>query len=246
VASLTGRVALVTGSGRGIGKAIAQSLQKMGAVAILNDSNAVTLQQASSELGLDSYPANVSDRGSVQSMVTDILRKYGHIDILVTSAGTNPKAPMLELTDQQWDQAISVNLTGTFLCTQIVARHMVERGNGGRIIHIASIAAKSYQPNLANYAASKAGVIGFMREAARELAPHGITVNAVCPGVIETDMTAAARSDQATAQRWMQDIPAGRFGQPADVAALVTYLALPESQYVTAQAINVDGGKVPW
>jgi NAD(P)-dependent dehydrogenase (short-subunit alcohol dehydrogenase family) len=244
--TLSGKIAVVTGAARGIGKATAQSLHAAGATVILNDCNAATLAQSAAELGFDSYPGDVSDRGQVQRMVERIIDKHGHIDILVTSAGTNPKAPMLELSDEQWDQAINVNLKGTFLCTQIVARQMVAQGNGGRIIHIASIAGKAYQPNMASYAASKAGVIGFMREASRELAPHGITVNAVCPGVIETDMTAPARADATIAARWLKEIPAGRFGQPAEVAALVTFLASPEARYITAQAMNVDGGKVPW
>ncbi len=244
--TLSGKVALVTGSARGIGNAAAVSLQQLGATVILCDSNASTLQQAAAELGLQRYVADVSDRRAVQAMVDSIVESHGRIDILVTSAGVNPKGPLLELSDQQWDQAIQVNLTGTFLCTQIVAREMVARGQGGRIIQIASIAGKGYQPQMASYAASKAGVIGFMREAARELAPHGITVNAVCPGVIETEMTAPARSNPAVAERWLQEIPAGHFGQPEDVAGLVAFLASPAARYITAQAINVDGGKVPW
>lgn len=243
---LTGNVALVTGSARGIGRAVAEALQQAGATVVLNDLNADTLARTAAELGLDSHVADVSDRAAVQAMVDSIVQSHGRIDILVTNAGTNPKSPFLELTDEQWAQAIDVNLTGTFHCTQIAAREMVARGSGGRIIQIASIAGKAYQPQMASYAASKAGVIGFMREVAYELAPYGITVNAVCPGVIETEMTAPARARPDVAQRWLQEIPAGRFGQPADVAALVAFLASPAAGYITAQAINVDGGKVPW
>lgn len=197
-------------------------------------------------VGVEGYVADVSARPEVQAMVDHVVSRYGRLDIVVNNAGVEPKASVLEMSDEDWDSALAVNLTGTFLCTQIAARHMVSRGQGGRIIQISSIAAKNFLPNCANYCASKAGVNGFTREAARELAPHGITVNAVCPGVIETEMTAAARANPAMMEKWMREIPAKRLGYADEVAAFVTFLASPQAAYITGQALNIDGGKVPW
>lgn len=242
-----GQVALVTGAARGIGKAIAARLQRDGATVIINDILATELEQTRTEgIGSEAIVADVSVRAEVQAMVDRIVARYGRLDILVNNAGVEPKASVLEMTDEQWGRAIAVNLNGVFLGTQIAARQMVSRGEGGRIIQISSIAAKNFLPNCANYCASKAGVLGFTREAARELAPYNITVNAVCPGVIETEMTAAARANPALMEKWMREIPAKRLGNVADVAALVAFLASPEAGYITAQALNVDGGKVPW
>jgi NAD(P)-dependent dehydrogenase (short-subunit alcohol dehydrogenase family) len=242
-----GRIALVTGSARGIGKAIAARFQRDGATVIINDIQAEALERTLQEgVGSEAIVADVSVRAEVQAMVDRIVARHGRLDILVNNAGVEPKASVLEMTDEQWGRAIAVNLNGVFLGTQIAARHMVSRGGGGRIIQISSIAAKNFLPNCANYCASKAGVIGFTREAARELAPHNITVNAVCPGVIETEMTAAARANPAMMEKWMREIPAKRLGQVEEVAALVAFLASPEAGYITAQALNVDGGKVPW
>ncbi|HYG58168.1 MAG TPA: SDR family oxidoreductase, partial [Symbiobacteriaceae bacterium] len=214
---------------------------------ILNDILADTLAQTVSEgVGTEAIVADVSVRSQVQAMVDQVVTKYGRLDILVNNAGVEPKASLLDMTDEQWDHTLAVNLTGVFLGTQIAARHMVARGGGGRIIQISSIAAKNVLPNCSNYVAAKAGVNGFAREAARELAPFGITVNAVCPGVIETEMTAASRANPAIMEKWMREIPARRLGQPEEVAALVAFLASPEAGYITATAFNVDGGKVPW
>ncbi|HYF92998.1 MAG TPA: 3-oxoacyl-ACP reductase family protein [Symbiobacteriaceae bacterium] len=244
---LQGKVALVTGAARGIGKAIAVRLQEAGATVVINDVLAEELQQALADgAGSSAVVADVSARHEVQAMVDQVVERFGKLDILVNNAGVEPKAPMLEMTDEQWNRAIAVNLNGVFLGTQIAARHMVSRGQGGRIIQISSIAAKNYLPNCANYCASKAGVNGFTREAARELAPHGITVNAVCPGVIETEMTAAARTNPAMMEKWMREIPARRLGHVEEVAAFVAFLASPEAAYITGQSLNIDGGKVPW
>lgn len=244
---LQGQVALVTGAARGIGKAIAARLQSDGATVAINDVLEAELQQVMNEgIGSDAIVADVSVRAEVQAMVDRVVERFGKLDILINNAGVEPKASVLEMTDDQWNQAIAVNLNGTFLGTQIAARHMVARGGGGRIIQISSIAAKNFLPNCANYCASKAGVNGFTREAARELAPHGITVNAVCPGVIETEMTAAARANPAMMEKWMREIPARRLGHADEVAAFVAFLASPQAEYITGQALNIDGGKVPW
>lgn len=244
---LQGQVALVTGSARGIGRAIAERLQKDGATVVLNDILEDELQRTlSAGVGTGGYVADVSRRVDVEGMISRILAEFGRIDILVNNAAIEPKASLLEMTDEQWDQTIAVNLTGTFLCTQVVARHMVKQGQGGRIIQISSIAGKNFLPNCANYCASKAGVNGFVREAARELGPHGITVNAVCPGVIETEMTAVARANPIMMEKWMREIPAHRLGKSEEVAAFVAFLASKEAAYITGAALNIDGGKVPW
>jgi 3-oxoacyl-[acyl-carrier protein] reductase len=244
---LQGKVALVTGSARGIGKAIAARLQQEGAVVVLNDILAAELEASHREgIGVEFHVADVSVRSEVEAMVEQVVARHGRLDILVNNAGVEPKASLLEMTDEQWDRAIAVNLTGVFLCTQVAARQMVKQGEGGRIIQISSIAGKNFLANCSNYCASKAGVIGFTREAARELAAYGITVNAVCPGVIETEMTAAARANPAMMEKWMREIPARRLGQPEEVASLVAFLASPEAAYITGQALNIDGGKVPW
>lgn len=244
---LEGKVALVTGAARGIGRAIAARLQREGAVVVINDILKDELEAAlAAGVGAMAIPADVSVRAQVQAMVDQVTERYGRLDIMVNNAGVEPKASLLEMTDEQWNHTIAVNLTGVFLGTQIAARHMVARGGGGRIIQIASIAGKNFLADRANYCASKAGVIGFTREAARELAPYGITVNAVCPGVIETEMTAASRANPAMMEKWMREIPARRLGNVDEVAGLVAFLAGPDAEYITGQALNVDGGKVPW
>jgi NAD(P)-dependent dehydrogenase (short-subunit alcohol dehydrogenase family) len=245
--NLQGQVALVTGGARGIGMAIAARLQEAGATVVLNDIAEEAMRHTVAEgIGAEGYVADVSERAQVQAMVDYVVARYGRLDIMVNNAGIEPKNSLLEMTDDQWDRCMEVNLKGVFLCTQIAARHMVSRGQGGRIIQISSIAAKNYVPFCSNYCASKGGVTAFTREAARELAPYGITVNAVCPGVIETHMTEASRKNPALMEKWMREIPMQRLGTAEEVASLVAFLASPEASYITAAQINVDGGKVPW
>lgn len=244
---LNNQVALVTGSARGIGKAIALQLAAAGAKVMLNDILPDELGRSEPwQLGRDAYVADVSSRPAVQQMVDQIIERFGRLDILVNNAGVEPKASLLEMTDAQWNETLQVNLTGTFICTQIAARQMVRQGGGGRILQISSIAGKNFLPNCSNYCASKAGVIGFTREAARELAPYGITVNALCPGVIETEMTAKARQNPVLMEKWMREIPAQRLGTAEEVAAFALFLVSPAAAYITGQALNIDGGKVPW
>lgn len=246
-AVLQGKVAIVTGAARGIGRAIAERLQAEGVTVVLNDIDEQQLVRTHAEgVGHQTVVADISARGDVERLIAATVSSQGRLDIVVNNAGVEPKASLLDMSDDDWNRALAVNLTGTFLCTQVAARQMVRQGQGGRIIQISSIAGKNVLPNAVNYCAAKAGVIGFTREAARELASYGITVNTICPGVIETEMTAAARENPEVMARWMREIPARRLGNPEEVAALVAFLASDQAAYVTAQAWNVDGGKVPW
>ena len=190
------------------------------------------------------FVADVAKKITVQTMIGEILDVWGRIDILVNNAGVEPHVPLLELDEWDWRRTLDVNLTGPFFTMQTVGRVMREQG-GGAIVNISSIAGRAHGLiDRAAYVASKTGLIGLTREAAREFAAFNIRVNAICPGVIDTEMTAALQADKAMMQRWLQEIPLGRLGQPADVAGLVVFLCSPEAAYITGQAINVSGGKL--
>jgi len=243
---LSGKVALVTGAGRGIGRAIAGALAGSGAAVAINDIDAASAERAAGELagGAPAFPADVADPDAVARLVKAVTVHFGRLDILVNNAGIEPKAPVLELSIADWGRTLDVNLSAAFYTSQAAGRIMRAAG-GGVIVNIASIAGHNIPlPNRASYVASKAGLIGFTRECAREFAAYGIRVNAVCPGVIETEMTAESRSNAAQLEKWLADIPQGRLGQPADVAGLVLFLCSDGAAYLTGQAINVDGGKV--
>jgi len=243
---LSERMALVTGAGRGIGKAIAAALADSGAVVAVNDIDAASAERTAGELGRGAraFPADVGDPGAAARLVEDVAARFGRLDILVNNAGIEPKAPILELSVADWQRTLDVNLSAAFYTSQAAGRIMRAAG-GGAIVNIASIAGHNIPlPNRASYVASKAGLIGFTRECAREFAAYGIRVNAVCPGVIETEMTAESRSNAAQLEKWLADIPQGRLGQPPDVAGLVLFLCSDGAAYLTGQAINVDGGKV--
>jgi 3-oxoacyl-[acyl-carrier protein] reductase len=242
----TDKVVLVTGAGRGIGRAIALAFARAGAQVAANDLTPVNLDQtiASADGRATAYLADVAMRPAAQAMVEQVREAFGRIDILVNNAGVEPHGSLLTLDEWEWGRALAVNLTGPFWLIQSVGKLMVEQG-GGSIVNIASIAGRAHGlADRSAYVASKSGLIGLTREAARELATYNIRVNAVCPGVIETDMTASLRGDRAMMDRWLADIPQGRLGTTDDVVGLVLFLCSEASGYITGQAINVDGGKV--
>lgn len=243
------QVVLITGAGRGIGKAIAQAFSAQGAIIAANDITPVNLEPTVSELQAlggraKAYVFDIAKRLPVQAMVEQVLGDWDHIDILINNAGVEPHASLLDLDEWDWQRTLDVNLSAPFYLMQAVGRHM-RQGGSGCIVNIASIAGRAFGlKDRAAYVASKMGLIGLTREAAREFAAYGIRVNAVCPGVIETEMTSALRQDAQMMQTWLSTIPQARLGQPQDVAGLVLFLCSPAAAYITGQAINVDGGKV--
>jgi 3-oxoacyl-[acyl-carrier protein] reductase len=243
------KVVLITGAGRGIGRELAAAFCAQGALVAANDITPInldqTLEQIRSSGGrVKDFVTDISKKMPVQAMISQILDEWERIDILVNNAGVEPHAPLLDLDAWDWQRTIDVNLTGAFYTIQTVGRVMREQG-GGVIVNIASIAGRAHGlKDRSAYVASKMGLIGLTREAARELAAYNIRVNAVCPGVIETEMTAELRRNQTMVAKWLEDIPQGRLGQPRDVAGLVLFLCSDEASYITGQAINVDGGKV--
>ena len=240
---LTGKKAIVTGASRGIGLAIATKLASEGAdVAILSTSVKEDLAaKLSAELGVQvkSYACNVADSETVQSVFKQIIADMGTVDILVNNAGITRDGLLMRMKDEDFDAVIATNLRSVFLCTRAVARTMMGKRTG-RIINISSINALRGQAGQANYAAAKAGIIGLTRSNAMELASRGITVNAIAPGFIGTDMTAAM--DDATKEKYAAQIPLGRIGKPEDVANAVAFLASDEACYITGQILGVDGG----
>lgn len=243
---LSGKVALVTGAGRGIGKAIAGALAAAGARVAVNDIDPATAQATARELGdaARAYPADVADPGAVSALIERVAAELGGVDILVNNAGIEYKTPVLQTPVAEWQRTLDVNLSAAFYTSQ-AAGHRMRAAGGGVIVNIASIAGHNIPlPNRASYVASKAGLIGFTKECAREFAAYNIRVNAVCPGVIETEMTAESRSNPAQIEKWLADIPQGRLGTPADISGLVLFLCSDAAAYLTGQAINVDGGKV--
>lgn len=241
---LTGRVALVTGASRGIGRAIAVKLAACGAsvagVARSLDGLQATLEAIRAAGGTaEGYAANVASSADVQRVVDEIEAKFQRIDVLVNNAGVTRDGLMLRMEDSAWQEVIDTNLKGTFLFARAVGVSMM-RARYGRIINISSVAGLVGNPGQANYAASKAGIIGFSKTVARELASRGITVNVVAPGFVTTDMTDALPDKLKTEVK--ERIPVRRFGTPEDIADLVCYLASPSAGYLTGQVIAVDGG----
>jgi len=240
---LNGRVAVVTGASRGIGRAIATSLASGGAtvVAAARGTNAQdTVDQITAAGGAAELASlDVTDPASVDAVIKGVLERHGRIDILVNNAGVTRDQLMLRMKREEWDAVLAANLTGAFTCAQAVLKAMV-KARYGRIICITSVVGEAGNAGQANYAASKAGLIGFTKALAQEVASRGITVNAVAPGLIDTDMTRAI-SDGAHGE-WAKRIPLQRLGSPEDVAAAVRFLASDEAAYITGHVLAVNGG----
>ena len=240
---LTGRIALVTGASRGIGRAIATRLAAQGAtvVAAARAQNAADTVSAITSSGgkAEVASADVSEAAAVDALVGGTLERHGRIDILVNNAGIAKDQLMLRMKRDDWDQVIATNLTAAFALTQAVLKPMI-RQKGGRIVCISSVVGQSGNAGQANYAASKAGLIGFAKAVAQEVASRNITVNVVAPGLIETDMTRAI-TDNAR-EDWAARIPLKRLGTPEDIAAAVCFLASDEAAYITGQVLAVNGG----
>lgn len=240
---LTGRVALVTGASRGIGRAIALSLAAGGAhvIAAARGENAKGTVDAIVAAGGQATCAtlDVTDAASVEAVVKATLEAHGKIDILVNNAGVTRDQLMLRMKREDWDAVISANLTGAFTCVQAVLKGMV-RARYGRIVTITSVVGEAGNAGQANYAASKAGLIGFTKAMALEVASRGITVNAVAPGLIDTDMTRAI--SEGAHDEWAKKIPLQRLGTPEDIAAAVRFLASDEAAYITGHVLAVNGG----
>src|SRR5258705_6471481 len=240
---LTGKVAIVTGASRGIGRTVAAMLASRGAhvVAAARGDNAASTVAEIQAAGRPAEVASldVTDAGSIDAMIAAVLAGHGRIDILVNNAGITRDQLMLRMKRDDWDQVIATNLTSAFVCSQAVLKPMLKQ-RGGRIVNISSVVGQTGNAGQANYAASKAGVIGFSKALARELASRNITVNVVARGLIDTDMTKAI-TDNAQVD-WDAQIPLGRLGTTADVAAAVCFLASDEASYITGQVLAVNGG----
>ena len=243
--NLSGKSAIVTGSASGIGREVALTLAADGASLTVADRNlegaeAVAGQIAASRGTARVAQVDVTDSGQVDRLVASTVVAYGSVDILVNVAGFGFNSPIVDMREEDWDLVLGVNLKGQFLCARAAARRMIEQGNGGRIVNIASTAANNARYAGGAYCAAKAGVVQLTRVLALELGEYGITVNAVGPGFTETPATVESSDEYRT--NFLAQVPAGRSGRTSDIANAVLFLASPSAEYVNGQAIYVDGG----
>lgn len=243
--SLDGKIALVTGASRGIGRQVAITLASKGATVIVNyNGSKEKADQVAEEIKAaggtaESYGCNVAEDAAVKEMIQYVVKQYGAIDILVNNAGITKDGLMMRMSEEDFDAVVDINMKGTFLCIKHASRVMLKQRKG-RIINMSSIVGVTGNAGQMNYAASKAGIIGMTKSAAKELGSRGITVNAVAPGFIETEMTEKLSDDLK--EKMLEQIPLARIGQTEDIANAVAFLASDESGYISGQVLGVDGG----
>jgi 3-oxoacyl-[acyl-carrier protein] reductase len=243
---LSGRVAIVTGAGQGMGRAVAVALAARGAAVVVNDLNAASAEAVAAELRATgtaavAIRADVVDAAAVRGMVEQAVARFGGVQILINNAGVLRPTRVAEIAEAEWDWVIGVNLKGTFLCSQAVLPAMKAAG-WGRIVNFSSTAGKNVSTvGGAHYTAAKAGILGFTRHLAKEVAADGITVNAVCPGLIDTEMVRAT-IDEARTAAYARSFPIARLGRPEEVAELVAFLASERAAYITGASLDINGG----
>lgn len=247
VMRLKGKVAIVTGAAQGFGRAIALIFSREGARLVLADVKVDGVEDVAGELASGgaevlAIRVDVSNEASVLNLKEEAIRRFGRVDVLVNNAGIYPLSAAAEMAEEEWDRVIDTNLGGNFLCSRAVVPQMRSQ-KGGRIISVASSIAYKGAKGGSHYAASKAGIVGFIKALARELASDGITVNAICPGIADTALPRGHRSDEEIYAR-AKEIPLGRIGHPEDIARTVTFLASDAASYITGQALVVDGGSL--
>lgn len=243
---LDGKVAIVTGAGRGLGAAMAKGLAAAGAALVVADIDfdaAAVVAQSIEEIGAKAHPVkvDVGDAASVKNMVDAAVQTFGTVDILVNNAGINRRGPCIEMSEEDWDAVIRVNLKGVFLCSREVGKILVQKGSG-KVINIASLLATVAQPDRGPYTASKGAVAQFTKVLALEWAPYNINVNAIAPGYVATELNTKLMEDKQVYDELTSRIPMGRWAEPEELTGTVVFLASNASSYMTGQLVNIDGG----